>query len=144
MNSYKRFAAGTFAPTRVAWSYDNRTVGLRVVGHGPSLRVECRIPGGDANPYLAYAGMIAAALDGIERRTEPGPAFRGDAYASEDLPGVPGSLPAAIALFEASEFARSAFGEPVVEHLLHFARTEQSAFGSAVTDFERIRFFERI
>ena len=91
MNSYKRYVAGTFAPTKVVWSYDNRTAGVRVVGHGPSLRLECRIPGADANPYLAYAGLIAAALEGVEERCEPGPAFAGDAYTQPGLPEVPGA-----------------------------------------------------
>ena len=144
VNSYKRYRAGTFAPTRIGWSYDNRTVGFRVVGHGPSLRIECRIPGADANPYLVYAGMIAAALDGIERQLDPGPLFLGDGYAARELPEVPGSLPAAIAAFEASAFLRGALGEAVVDHIAHFARAEQQAFDAAVTDFERLRFFERI
>jgi len=143
-NSYKRYQDGTFAPTRVAWSYDNRTVGFRVVGHGPSLRVECRIPGGDANPYLVYAGLIAAALDGIEHKLEPAPAFEGDAYAAADLPRVPGSLDESIALFEKSDFVRATFGDDVVEHLLHFGRTEAAAAARAVTDFERARWFERV
>jgi glutamine synthetase len=144
VNSYKRFRAGTFAPTRLAWSYDNRTVGFRVVGSGASLRPECRVPGADANPYLAYAALLAAGLDGIEREVDPGPAFVGDAYQAERLPQVPASLPEAIAALEASEFARRAFGEDVVEHLLHFARIEQACFQKAVTDYERQRYFERI
>jgi glutamine synthetase len=144
VNSYKRYAAGTFAPTRIAWSYDNRTVGFRVVGHGPGLRVECRIPGGDANPYLVYAGLIAAALDGIEQRRDPGPLFEGDAYRADQLPEIPSSLVRAMAEFEHSSFARKAFGDAVVEHLLHFAAAEQKAFDAVVTDFERGRFFERI
>jgi glutamine synthetase len=143
-NSYKRYREGTFAPTRIAWSYDNRTVGFRVVGHGEGLRVECRIPGGDANPYLAYAGMIAAALDGIERQTDPGPLFEGDGYHAAELPRVPDSLLAAAAEFEASSFVRKAFGDEVVEHLLHFARVEQRALDCQVTDIERARYFERI
>ena len=142
-NSYKRYVEGTFAPTRIAWSHDNRTVGFRVVGHGPSLRVECRIPGGDANPYLVYAGLIAAALDGIERRLDPGPLFEGNAYLAADLPRVPRNLGEAVAEFEASPFTRKAFGAEVVEHLLHFARAELAASERAVTDFERVRFFER-
>jgi len=143
VNSYKRYQAGTFAPTGIAWSWDNRTSGFRGVGHGPSLRVECRIPGGDANPYLAYAALLAAGLDGVERELEPGPAFEGDAYAADGLAQVPRSLPEAIAAFEASDFARGAFGDAVVEHLLHFARTEQRSFEGTVTDWERVRFFER-
>ena len=106
--------------------------------------MECRIPGADANPYLAYAALLAAGLDGIERKTEPGPAFEGDAYQANDLPSIPTSLPEAIAELGASAFARRAFGEPVVDHLLHFARTELAAYETAVTDFERVRYFERI
>ena len=144
VNSYKRYQAGTFAPTGIAWSYDNRTAGFRVVGKGKSLRVECRIPGADANPYLAYAGLIAAGLDGIERRLDPGPAFRGDVYRAAELPRIPHTLPEAIAEFERSRFVRDAFGEDVVAHLLHFARTEQAGFEQVVTDYERRRYFERI
>ncbi len=144
VNSYKRYRAGTFAPTRIAWSYDNRTVGFRVVGRGPSLRIECRIPGADANPYLAYAALLAAGLDGIERKLEPVPIFEGDAYAAEELPQVPHSLEEAIRELEASEFSRKTFGDDVIDHLLHFARTESAAFAASVTDFERARYFERI
>jgi glutamine synthetase len=144
VNSYKRYRPGTFAPTGLAWSVDNRTAGFRVVGSGPSLRVECRIPGADANPYLAYAALVAAGLDGIERRSEPGPAFAGDVYAAGGLPRVPASLGEATALLEGSAFARKALGEEVVEHLLHFARTEQGHFAGAVTDWERQRYFERV
>lgn len=144
VNSYKRFREGTFAPTRIAWSYDNRTAGFRVVGRGPSLRIECRIPGADANPYLAYAALLAAGLDGIERKLEPGPAFDGDAYKATGLPQVPRTLPQAIQALEESAFARAAFGSEVVDHLLHFARTEQASFEACVTDFERRRYFERI
>ncbi len=143
-NSYKRYVEDTFAPTRIAWSYDNRTVGFRVVGHGPSLRVECRIPGGDANPYLVYAGLLAAALEGIEQRIDPGPLFEGNGYLAHDLPRVPETLEQAIAAFSASDFPKKAFGGHVVEHLLHFARTELKASQRAVTDFERARYFERI
>jgi glutamine synthetase len=144
VNSYKRYRPGTFAPTGLAWSYDNRTAGFRVVGHGPSLRIECRIPGADANPYLAYAALLAAGLDGLERGLEPGPAFEGDAYVARDLPRIPGCLRDAIAELERSEFAREAFGDAVVDHLLHFARTEQDAFDTRVSDVERARYFERI
>jgi glutamine synthetase len=144
VNSYKRYQAGTFAPTGIAWSYDNRTAGFRVVGRGPSLRVECRIPGADANPYLAYAALIAAGLDGIERRIDPGPAFQGDVYRAAELPRIPRTLPEAILEFEQSRFVSDAFGADVVGHLLHFARTEQATFEQVVTDFERRRYFERI
>ena len=143
-NSYKRYVAGTFAPTRIAWAYDNRTVGFRVVGHGPSLRIECRIPGGDANPYLVYAGLIAAALDGIGSGIDPGPLFEGDGYADDSLPQVPTNLSEAIDAFAGSDFVRAAFGETVVAHLLHFARAERAAHRSAVTDFDRARYLERI
>lgn len=143
-NSYKRFRPGTFAPTGIAWSYDNRTAGFRVVGEGASLRVECRIPGADANPYLVYAALLAAGLDGIEQRSEPGPAFEGDAYAAGELPRVPASLPEAARAFEASAFARRAFGEDVVAHLLHFTRSEQREVDARVSDVERARYFERV
>ncbi|HIF97754.1 MAG TPA: glutamine synthetase [Myxococcales bacterium] len=144
VNSYKRYVEDTFAPTRIAWSYDNRTVGFRVVGHGPSLRVECRIPGGDANPYLVYAGMLAAALDGIQREIDPGPLFEGNGYVATELPRVPHTLAEAVEVFESSDFVREAFGAEVVEHLVLFARAELSEYQRAVTDFERARFFERI
>jgi glutamine synthetase len=144
VNSYKRYRAGTFAPTGIAWSLDNRTAGFRVVGHGPALRVECRIPGADANPYLAYSALLAAGLDGVERRLEPDPAFVGDVYAAADLPRVPSSLPEAILELERSAFARKAFGDEVIEHLLHFARAEQLYFEAVVTDWEKHRYFERV
>jgi glutamine synthetase len=143
-NSYKRYRPGTFAPTGIAWSYDNRTAGFRVVGDGPSLRVECRIPGADANPYLVYAALLAAGLDGIENALEPGPAFRGDAYASLELPQVPTTLPEAARAFEESAFAQRAFGDAVTAHLLHFARTEQRQVDTRVSDVERARYFERV
>jgi glutamine synthetase len=143
-NSYKRYREGTFAPTRIAWSVDNRTAGFRVVGRGASLRVECRIPGADANPYLVYAALLAAGLDGIERHLDPGPPFTGDAYRADALPRVPRSLEDAIAALERSELARQAFGDAVIDHLLHFARTEREAWAGAVTDWERARYFERI
>lgn len=144
VNSYKRYQASSFAPVAITWAYDNRTVGFRVVGTGQSLRVECRIPGADANPYLAFAGLLAAALDGIEQRTEPPPVFNGNAYLASDLPRVPGSLRVAISEFEQSAFVREVFGEDVVEHYLHFARTEQRKFDAAVTSWELARYFERI
>ena len=143
-NSYKRYRRGTFAPTGIAWSWDNRTAGFRVVGRGPALRIECRIPGADANPYLAIAALLAAGLAGLEARREPGPAFRGDVYAAADLPQVPRSLGEAAAEFEASRLAREAFGPDVVEHLLHFARTEAAGLEARVSDSERERYFERI
>ncbi|MEK6372783.1 MAG: glutamine synthetase family protein [Acidobacteriota bacterium] len=140
--SYKRYVAGSFAPTGIAWSYDNRTAGFRIVGHGSSLRIECRAPGADANPYLAFAAAIAAGLDGIENRIEPPPAFEGDVYGAQDLPQVPQSLNEAIHALGESPWARAAFGEDVIDHYLHFFRTEQRKFDSAVTDWERRRYFE--
>ncbi|HKC73318.1 MAG TPA: glutamine synthetase family protein [Chloroflexota bacterium] len=143
VNSYKRYQEGSFAPTGIAWSYDNRTAGFRIVGHGPSLRIECRIPGADANPYLAYAAAIAAGLDGIRNRIEPPPIFQGNVYQAADLPQVPRTLRAAIGELARSEVAREAFGADVVAHYLHFLTTEQRKFDEAVTCWERARFFER-
>jgi glutamine synthetase len=143
VNSYKRFVEGSFAPTAVAWGLDNRTCALRVVGHGRSLRVENRVPGGDVNPYLAVAALIAAGLHGIERELEPDEPFAGNAYRS-DAPRVPTTLRAAAELFGASEVAREAFGKEVVEHYVNAARVELAAFEAAVTDWERRRGFERL
>jgi len=143
VNSYKRFQSGSFAPTAVAWSADNRTAGFRIVGSGASLRIECRMPGADANPYLAYAAALAAGLDGIERKADPGRAHSGNAYAAEEIPHVPKTLADAIREFEKSEFARRAFGDAFVDHYLHFLRTEQRKFDETVTCWERSRFFER-
>ncbi len=142
-SSYKRYVAGSFAPTGVAWSHDNRTAGFRIVGHDQSLRIECRTPGADANPYLAFAATLAAGLDGIEKKTEPPPPFEGDVYAARDLPQVPHSLNESIAALDASTFARETFGNDVIEHYLHFFRTEQRKFDAAVTDWERKRYFEQ-
>ncbi len=143
VNSYKRYAAGTFAPTAVGWAYDNRTAGFRVIGHGPSLRTECRIPGGDANPYLAFAVTLAAGLDGIERELEPPPIFEGNLYEAEDLPQIPRTLGEAIEVAESSEFLRRVLGDEVLDHYLHFARTEKRKFDETVTSWERERFLER-
>ncbi len=143
INSYKRFQEGSFAPTGIAWSVDNRTAGFRVVGEGASLRIECRIPGADANPYIVYAAVIASGLHGIEHRVEPPPVFDGDIYAAASLPRIPKSLREATVEFEKSTIAREAFGEDVVEHYAHFFRTEQRKFDEAVTCWERERFFER-
>src|ERR687893_829628 len=137
INSYKRYAKGSFAPTAVAWGRDNRTCSLRVVGHGPSLRVENRIPGGDVNPYLAISAMIAAGLHGIENGFPLEDEFAGNAYET-DKPHVPTSLKEARELFAASAVARE-----VVEHYLNAARVEIGAYESAVTDWERYRTFER-
>lgn len=144
VNSYKRYVDASWAPTRVAWSVDNRTAGFRVVGDGSSRRVECRIPGADCNPYLALGGLLASGLDGIGRRTEPPPAVDGDVYSARDLEQVPTSLREATDAFAASEFATQSFGAEVVEHYTHFFRTEQAAFDASVTDWERRRYFERI
>ena len=141
-SSYKRYVAGSFAPTGIAWSHDNRTAGFRIVGHGPSLRIECRAPGADANPYLAFAAALAAGLDGIEHHVEPPPAFEGDVYAASELPHVPHTLRESIAALAESTWARETFGEEVVDHYLHFFRTEQRKFDAAVTDWERRRYFE--
>lgn len=144
VNSYKRFVDASWAPTRIAWSYDNRTAGFRVVGSGASLRIECRIPGADCNPYLAFAASLASGLDGIRNRIEPPACFEGDVYAARELPKVPASLEDATALFRASAFAREAFGDDVVEHYAHFFESEHLAYAKAVTDWERRRYFERI
>jgi len=141
--SYKRYVAASFAPTAIAWDYDNRTVGFRIVGHGPSLRIECRAPGADANPYLAFAATLAAGLDGIKKKIEPPPMFTGDAYAARDLPQVPQSLNEAVSELEQSQWARQVFGEDVIKHYLHFFRTEQERFDKVVTNWERARYFER-
>ena len=144
VNSYKRFAEGSFAPTAVAWGHDNRTCAMRVVGHGPALRVENRMPGADVNPYLALAAMIAAGLDGIDSQLELPPETTGNAYETEGLEHVPSTLRDARDLFAASAVAREAFGQEVVDHYLNNARIELAAFDSAVTDWERVRGFERL
>lgn len=144
VNSYKRFQSGSWAPTRLAWSYDNRTAGFRVVGRDSSLRIECRIPGADCNPYLAFAGALASGLEGIRRGLEPPALFVGDAYHATSWPHVPKTLREATDKFESSEFARTVFGAEVVEHFTHHFRCEQASFDEAVTDWERKRYFERI
>ena len=143
VSSYKRFQAGSFAPTTIAWSYDNRTAGFRVVGHDQSLRIECRIPGADANPYIVYAAILASGLDGIRNKIEPPELFQGDLYHAKELPRVPSNLREAISEFEGSAVAREAWGEEVVDHYLHFLRTEQAKFDEVVTCWERSRYFER-
>src|SRR6266542_2998148 len=143
INSYKRFVAGSFAPTAVAWGRDNRTCALRVVGHGESLRVENRVPGGDVNPYLAVAAMVAAGLHGVEQELALEPALTGNAYAT-DKPRVPHTLRDAAALLADSKVAEAAFGVEVVEHYLNAARVEVEAYDAAVTDWERYRGFERL
>ena len=143
VNSYKRFASQSFAPTVVAWGEDNRTCAVRVVGHGPALRMELRLPGADVNPYLALAALVAAGLHGMDAGLELEEAVRGNAYASEK-PRVPTTLREAHDLFAASSVAREAFGQDVVEHYLNHARVELDAFEGAVTDWERYRGFERL
>ncbi|OXM57790.1 glutamine synthetase [Amycolatopsis thailandensis] len=143
INSYKRFVPGSFAPTAVAWGTDNRTCALRVVGHGDSLRTENRVPGGDVNPYLAVAALIAAGLHGIENELKLEPEFHGNAYGS-DKPTVPTTLRESAALLDRSELARTAFGDEVVDHYLNAAKVELTAYDAAVTDWERIRGFERL
>jgi len=143
INSYKRFVEGSFAPTALLWGLDNRTCAFRVVGHGPSVRVECRIPGGDVNPYLAVAALVAAGLRGVDESLTLAAPFVGNAYAA-DAPRVPTSLRDAVGLFDASVVAREAFGDEVVDHYVHAARVEVAAFDAAVTDWERFRGFERL
>jgi glutamine synthetase len=143
INSYKRYAAGSWAPTTLAWGNDNRTCGFRVVGHGKARRVETRIPGGDVNPYLAFAALIASGLHGIEQDLEAPPPLQGNAYES-DAERFPSTLRDAIAALEAGTMARAAFGDQVVDHYLNYARTEQGLFDRFVTDWERKRYFERI
>jgi glutamine synthetase len=143
VNSYKRFVAGSFAPTAVAWGNDNRTCSMRVVGHGQGLRVENRLPGADVNPYLALAAMIAAGLHGIDNQLPLEPAFEGNAYES-DKPRVPHTMYAARDLFADSAIAREAFGQEVVDHYLNRAAIELTAYEAAVTDWEKFRGFERL
>jgi glutamine synthetase len=143
INSYKRYAEGSFAPTAVEWGVDNRTCALRVVGHGPSLRVENRVPGGDVNPYLAVAALIAAGLHGIENELPLSPPFAGNAYQSSGS-RVPTTLREAAELFAGSKVAEAAFGTEVVEHYTNAARVELAAYDVAVTDWERRRGFERL
>jgi glutamine synthetase len=143
VNSYKRYAAESWAPTSVSWGRDNRTCGFRVVGHGASRRVECRIPGADVNPYLGFAALLAAGLDGIENGTDPGPELKGNAYEAGEAEAFPSSLQDAVEEWEGSAFAKQAFGEEVFSHYLNYGRTEQRLFSEVVTDYERRRMFER-
>lgn len=144
INSYKRFQAGTFAPTKAIWSVDNRTAGFRLVGaDGPSVRIECRIGGADLNPYLAYAALIAAGLDGIERGLPLEPAFTGDAYAAARARAIPTTLRDATEALRKSKMLRAAFGDAVIDHYVHAARWEQLEYDRRVTDWEIARGFER-
>jgi glutamine synthetase len=162
VNSYKRFRSSSWAPTRLAWSYDNRTAGFRVVGAGKSLRIECRIPGADINPCmplhlvedrtsfsplttdLIFAASLASGLDGIRHKIEPPELFEGNIYEAQQIPEVPKTLTEAVDKFEMSEFTKQAFGSDVVEHYAHFYRSEQAQYDASVTDWERRRYFEQI
>jgi len=143
INSYKRYVPGSFAPTAIAWGEDNRTCAFRVVGHGESLRVENRIPGGDVNPYLAVAALVAAGLHGIDSELPLEPAFTGNAYDS-DKPRVPASLRDSADQLARGKVALAAFGPDVIDHYLNAARVELAAYAAAVTDWERFRGFERL
>lgn len=143
VNSFKRYQAASFAPTKAAWSFDNRTAGFRIIGHGKGLRVENRIPGADANPYLAYAATIAAGLYGIENKLELPEAFSGNAYEASDVPDVPKTLREAVAALDNSRVMRDALGDDVVDHYVHTGRWEQYEYDRRVTDWERERLFER-
>ena len=142
-NSYKRYVYQSWAPTRIAWSRDNRTAGFRIVGTGKSQRIESRLPGADANPYLAYAAALAAGIDGIKNAIEPPPLFSGDAYQDDSAKSVPANLSEATDALEHSDMFRQAFGNDVVDHYVHFFRTEQRKYDEAVTSWERARYFER-
>jgi glutamine synthetase len=145
INSYKRYQAGSFAPTAVRWGTDNRTCALRLVGHSPaSLRIENRVPGADVNPYLAIAGLVAGALHGIDNGLTLEDEYTGNAYTDESAPHVPATLRDALALWEGSDIARAAFGDEVVAHYANNARVELAAFDAAVTDWELVRGFERL
>jgi glutamine synthetase len=144
VNSYKRFAAASFAPTAVAWGHDNRTCSLRVVGEGPSLRFENRVGGADLNPYMALSAIIAAGLAGVDQGLELEPVFEGNAYSAAELPRVPSSLRDAREMFASSELARAALSDDVVDHYVNAADVELAAFGASVTDWERYRGFERL
>lgn len=144
INSYKRYQPGSWAPTRMAWATDNRTTGFRIVGHGDGFRIENRMPGADANPYLAFAAMLAAGMAGVKEGLDCGKEYAGNAYIDPKLDRLPASLRDATDLFDRSRLARAAFGDAVVEFYVHHARIEQQAFGDAVTDWEKQRYFERI
>jgi glutamine synthetase len=144
INSYKRYASESFAPTAVAWGHDNRTCSLRVVGHGPSRRFENRVGGADLNPYLALSAIIASGLYGVDAGLELEPALEGNAYSARECPRVPATLRDARELFAGSEVARDAFGDEVIAHYLNGADVELAAFDAAVTNWELVRGFERL
>jgi len=144
INSYKRFMAGTFAPTKIVWSMDNRTAGFRVCGADTeAVRVECRLGGADLNPYLACAALIAAGIDGMENKLTLEPAFVGDAYGGTGVGEIPATLRAATAELDGSSMLRKAFGSEVIDHYVHAARWEQTEYDRRVTDWEIARGFER-
>ena len=144
INAYKRYQAASWAPTKMAWAHDNRTVGFRVVGEGKGFRIENRMPGADANPYLAFAAMLAAGMAGVEEQLDCGEVYHGNAYADASLPALPKTLRQAADLLHQSALARRAFGDEVVDFYVHTARLEADAYDNAVTDWERMRYFERI
>ena len=144
VNAYKRYQPGSWAPTKMAWSNDNRTVGFRVVGHGKSFRIENRMPGADANPYLAFAATIAAGMAGIREKLDCGDDYRGNAYVDPALYSLPSSLHDAVELLRDSKLARDSFGKEVVEFYCHTGELEVQAFNNSVTDWEKVRYFERI
>ncbi len=144
INSYKRFQSGSFAPTKLGWSHDNRTAGFRILGPGAGTRVECRVAGADCNPYLAFAALLAAGLDGIEKELELEPAYSGNIYEAESVPDVPKTLRAALEALDSSQVLRAALGDRVVDHYLHAGRWEQAEYDRRVTDWEVIRNFERV
>jgi len=144
INAYKRYQSASWAPTKLAWAHDNRTVGFRVVGHNHSFRIENRMPGADANPYLGFAATIAAGLKGISEQLDCGEIYEGNAYVDSKLPSLPTSLKEAAELLHGSSMAREAFGDAVVDFYVHTARLECKAFANSVTDWERVRYFERI
>jgi glutamine synthetase len=144
INSYKRFQLGSWAPTGIGWGIDNRTLGFRKVGHGKGTRVECRIPGADANSYFAFAGQIAGGLYGIRHQLPLGEPFVGNGYEAPDIDRIPWNLPDAIALWEQSAIARECFGDEVHHHILTMAKAEWQAFNHTVTDWELRRYWERI
>ena len=144
INSYKRFQLGSWAPTGIGWGIDNRTLGFRIVGHGKSTRVECRIPGSDANSYLAFAGQLAGGLYGIKNKLELGQPFTGNGYEAPDIPRIPWNMPDAIRLWEESSIARECFGDDVHHHILTMAKGEWMAFNQTVTDWEMRRYWERV
>ncbi|MBU1315177.1 MAG: glutamine synthetase family protein [Alphaproteobacteria bacterium] len=144
INSYKRFMAGTFAPTKAIWSKDNRTAGYRLCGEETKgIRIECRVGGSDLNPYLAMAALLAAGIDGIEKKTELEPAFVGDAYGGNDIREIPNTLRGATVLMNGSAMLRAAFGDDVIDHYTRAAQWEQEEYDRRITDWEVARGFER-